>query len=306
MPADPSAAVLDEVAAQFALHRARLFAIAHRALGSPWSADDAVQETWLRLQRSGPDGIDNLEAWLTTVVSRVCIDMIRRNVAWREDMDPDPSAPAEPADAAQIANDPAGGAMRVEELTVAMQVVLDTLGPRERLALLLHDVFDLPFHDIAAIVGSSPANARQLASRARARLRTADPQTLRRSQGAAVDAFLDAARNGDFGRLLQLLDPDIELRGDDAAVALAESGAEYGAPLLAHRVVGADAVARAFAGRAALTRLVHIDGVPAAAYTADGVVHAAYLITFCDGRISRLDIIADAERLAGLHIAVPT
>ena len=175
MPADPSAAPLDDVAAQFAVHRAKLFAIAYRALGSPWSADDALQETWLRLQRSDPDGIRNLEAWLTTVVSRVCIDMIRRQVAWREDMDPDPFAPADPVGAARMPNDPAGDAMRFEELAVAMQVVLDTLGPRERLALLLHDVFELPFDDIAPIVDSSPANARKLASRARARLRAADP-----------------------------------------------------------------------------------------------------------------------------------
>lgn len=292
---------LDDVAAQFVAHRPRLHAIAYRTLGSPWGADDAVQETWLRLQRTDVTVVKNLEAWLTTVISRVCIDIIRQRVSWREDLDHVATPEAESAVHPPAASDPAENAMLSDDLALAMQVVLDHLGPLERLAVVLHDVFALSYEDIAPIVERTPAAARQLASRARARLRAVDVDDIRERQETAIDAFLDAARNGEFGRLLQLLDPDIELRSDEAAVELASAGAEYGAPLLDHRISGGDAIARVFAGRAELTRLVIIDGVPAAAYVADGVIHAVYLVTFDGGRIVRLDVLADAEHLANLH-----
>lgn len=146
--------------------------------------------------------------------------------------------------------------------------------------------------------------ARQLASRARARLRSVEVDDIRARQETAISAFLDAARNGDFGNLMQLLDPEIELRSDEAAVELATAGADHGAPLLDDRVRGVDAVARVFAGRAELTRLVFIDGVPAAAYVADGVVHAVYLITFEGDRIAQLDVLAEPERLAALNVVL--
>lgn len=298
MPVQPTRE-LDEIAAQFMTHRRKLYAIAYRTLGSPWSADDAVQEAWVRLQRADATSIDNLDAWLTTVISRVCIDMIRQQASRREDLDDEPGAGVSVA--AGVRSDPSESVMRAEDLAVAMQVVLDTLGPLERLALVLHDVFALSYEDIAPIVERSAVAARQLASRARARLRRVDVDQVRRRQDTAIGAFLDAARQGDFGGLLQLLDPEIELRSDDAAVTLAADGADYGAPLLDHRVSGVDAVARVFAGRAELTRVISIDGIPAAAYVADGVVHAAYLITFGAGGITRLDVLADPALLAALN-----
>lgn len=301
MTPQSEAETLDDLAGRFASHRRKLYAIAHRTLGSPWSADDAVQEVWLRLQRTDSATIDNLEAWLTTVVSRVCIDMIRQQVSRREDLDQDPSAETESSSIIAGA-DPAETAMRSDDLALAMQVVLDNLGPLERLALVLHDVFALSYDDIAPIVERSPGAARQLASRARARIRTVDARTIRTRQEAAIIAFLDAARDGDFGKLLQLLDPEIELRSDTTAVEIAGVGAEYGAPLLADRVRGADAVARGFAGRAELTRPVLIDGIPSAAYITDDITHAVYLVTFGGGGIARLDVLADPDRLAQYSI----
>lgn len=292
---------LDELASQFMTHRSKLYAIAYRALGSPWPADDAVQETWVRLQRTDASAIANLEAWLTTVVSRVCIDLIRQQVSWREDLNDDPGANSAVSGAmAASASDPSDAVMRTDDLAVALQVVLDTLGPLERLALVLHDIFALSYDDIAPIVERTPVAARQLASRARARLRGVDVSRARERQDAAIGAFLDAARQGDFGALLQLLDPDIELRSDDAAVALAADGAEHGAPLLERRVGGADAVARVFAGRAELTRLIFVENVPAAAYVTDDTIHAVYLVTFDSGRITALDVLADHTRLSAL------
>ncbi|MGP9681977.1 sigma-70 family RNA polymerase sigma factor [Brachybacterium sp. AOP3-A1-3] len=309
-------AILEVAASQFAEHRSKLYAIAHRTLGSPWSADDAVQEAWIRLQRADIAAIDNLEAWLTTVISRVCIDMIRQQSSRREDLRWDGAeesgAAAERGGAGDTgsviapdvdgssATDPVHTVMRSEDLAVAMQVVLDTLGPLERLALVLHDVFALSYADIAPIVERTPVAARQLASRARRRLRTVDVGEVRQRQEAAIIAFLEAARGGDFGGLLQLLDPEIELRSDDSAVEIASEGAEHGAPLLEQRVRGGDAVARVFAGRAELTRLVLVGDVPAAAYVADGVVQAIYLVTLDADRIARLDVLAAPQRLAAL------
>ncbi|MGD7789130.1 sigma-70 family RNA polymerase sigma factor [Propionibacteriaceae bacterium Y1700] len=294
-----SASALDGLAGQFAAHRRKLHAIAHRTLGSPWSADDAVQEVWLRLQRADAAMINNLEAWLTTVVSRVCIDMIRQQVSRREDLDRDSTVEAETADSS-VDSDPMETMMRSDDLAFALQVVLDSLGPLERLALVLHDVFALSYDDISPIVERTPVAARQLASRARARLRTVDVGAIRARHETAISAFLDAARKGDFGQLLQLLDPEIELRSDTVAVEIATAGAEYGAPLLARNIRGADAVARVFAGRAELTRPVLIDGIPAAAYITDETTHAVYLITFDADRITRLDVFADPEHLAAL------
>lgn len=297
-PHQPATA-LDELAVRFAAHRRKLYAIAHRTLGSPWSADDAVQEVWLRLQRTDHATINNLEAWLTTVVSRVCIDMIRQQVSKREDLGSGSTTESEvagvPADC-----DPAETVIRSDDLAFAMQVVLDSLGPLERLALVLHDVFALSYEDIAPIVERTPVAARQLASRARARLRTVDVGAIRERHEVAIVAFLEAARNGDFGKLLQLLDPEIELRSDADAVKLSAAGADYGAPLLTGNIRGADAVARVFAGRAELTRLVLIDGIPAAAYVTDGTAHAVYLIAFDADRITRLNVLAAPEHLAAL------
>lgn len=292
---------LEQIAAQFMTHRAKLFAIAHRSLRSPWAADDAVQETWERLQRTDTAAIENLEAWLTTVVSRVCIDMIRRQASRREDVEEDPRE-AE-LDSGPVSPDPFEAALRADDLALAMQIVLDALGPRERLALVLHDVFALSYDDIAPIVERTPTASRQLASRARARVRRVDVDKARTTRSAAIGAFLQAARDGDFGALLQLLDPEIELRSDDEAIALAADGSEHGAPLLGGRIRGADAVARVFAGRAELARLVLLDGVPAVAYADGDTVRAVYLITFDGGRITRIDVLAHSAPLSALRAA---
>ncbi|UVI36593.1 sigma-70 family RNA polymerase sigma factor [Brevibacterium spongiae] len=322
MPSDTPPQTLADVADQFASYRPKMFAIAHRTLGSPWAADDAVQEAWIRLQRADIAAIDNLEAWLTTVISRVCIDAIRRDAARREDLhweasddeaapDHDPAGEAAGAGSAPGSGGGGGGvrtdspedsALLRDDLTVALHVILDTLGPLERLALVLHDIFALSYDDIAPIVDRSPVAARQLASRARARLRKVDAAEVRYRQETAITSFLEAARGGDFGGLLQLLDPEIKVRSDPAAVSLAGAGAEFGAPLIGPEIIGSDAVARVFNGRAKATRLVHIDGVPAAAYVSDGVARALYLFRFAHGRVAFVEVIADEETLS--HLAV--
>ncbi|MFD3811731.1 sigma-70 family RNA polymerase sigma factor [Rhodococcus sp. NPDC058639] len=302
MERDRSAPTLDGLAAQFVVQRPKLHAIAQRTLGSPWNADDAVQETWLRLQQADIGRIRNLEAWLTTVVSRVCIDMIRRRATWREELGHDHSGEAGSGTGTPAEREPASAVLLSEDLALALHVVLDTLGPLERLALVLHDVFALSYDDIAPIVERTPATARQLASRARARVRSVDVDSVREKRESAITAFLDAARNGEFGTLLQLLDSDIELRSDDTAVHLAAEGADHGAPLLGRRISGADAVARAFAGRAELATPIHIGGVPGAAYVSDGVVHALYLFEFRADTIHRVSVIADPARLSGLLV----
>ncbi|KTS58868.1 hypothetical protein NS206_12675 [Microbacterium testaceum] len=298
MTAQPTVSTLSELADRFALHRAKLFAIAHRTLGSPWSADDALQEVWIRLQRAKTAEIDNLEAWLTTVVSRVCIDMIRQQASRREEHDDLDASLERAVVGAADSTDPAHRAMRSDDLALAMQVVLDTLGPLERLALVLHDVFALSYDDIAPIVERTPVAARQLASRARARVRAVDVTTVRARHEVAIAAFLEAARDGDFARLLQMLDPEIEVRSDPTAVQASSAGAAHGAPLLADRVRGADAVARVFAGRAALTRPVLVGGVPSAAYITSAGVNALYLVGFQAERIVTIDVLANADHLS--------
>lgn len=301
MAAETTQDELAELAARFTAQRTRLHAIAQRVLGSPWSAEDALQETWLRLQRADVAAIENLEAWLTTVLSRVCIDLLRRR---DETWGPEQWAEEEKETVADGEGDPEGAMMRVEDLALAMHVILDELGPLERLSLVLHDVFALPYDQIAPVVERTPTAARQLASRARARLRGVDIAAAREQRDDAITAFLAAARDGDFGSLLQLLDPEIEVRSDEAAVSLAEVGAEQGAPLLAPRLTGRDAVARAFLGRAEATQLVDLDGVPSAAYIAEGTVHAVYVIAFRDDRIVRVDVIAEPDLLAGIRPTV--
>ncbi|PJJ73481.1 RNA polymerase sigma-70 factor (ECF subfamily) [Diaminobutyricimonas aerilata] len=272
----------------FARHRVRLRAIATRILGSTWDADDAVQEVWLRLQRADVDGIENLGAWLTTVVSRVSVDLLRSRGARHED--PDAVLPEQ--DDADDALVPESSAERTEDVAAALAVVLDTLTPLERLAFVLHDLFALSFDDIAPIVERTPAAARQLASRARRRVRSVDVSAERAQRADAVAAFLRAAREGDFGALLQLLDPEVELRADPQAVATAEPYAAGGAPLLRENVRGADAVARVFAGRAQGAEVALVDGLPGAVYAPDARPRAVYVIRLRGGRITGIDVLS--------------
>jgi RNA polymerase sigma factor (sigma-70 family) len=278
-----------DLAEQFEAHRTRLKAVAQRILGSPAEADDAVQEAWLRASRAGTDGVENLGGWLTTVVARVSLDMLRSRTSRREDVwDADPlDAPADTAG-------PEDEALLADAVGPAMLVVLDTLAPGERVAFVLHDLFAVPFDDIAPVLGRSSAATRQLASRARRRIRgaAADPAADLARRRAVVEAFLAASRKGDFAALLNLLDPDAVLRADAGAAA---SGA---APL----VLGATAVAETFSGRAKAARLALVDGEPGLVWSQGGTVRVVFAITIDEDRITGIELLADAETLATLDV----
>lgn len=290
-------AVPGGLAELFAAQRPRLHAIATRMLGSAWDADDAVQETWIRLQNTDADTIDNLGAWLTTVTSRLCVDQLRRASTRHEDLDADLPEP-EPAGAVEL---PEASAVTSDAVSTAL-LVLEELPPLERLALVLHDVFGVPFDEIAPIVERSSPAARQLASRARQRVARIDVPSKHRRRSDAVDAFLKASREGDFGGLLQLLDPEIRLRADQDVIAGSAPFVAAGAPELAPSLRGADAVARAFAGRASLARPALIDGVPGAVYGSAESVTAVYAFRLQQGRITGIEVIGNAERIATLTI----
>jgi RNA polymerase sigma-70 factor (ECF subfamily) len=285
----------DWLADRFETHRTHLRAVAYRMLGSPSEADDAVQEAWLRLSRSGAGDVANLGGWLTTVVSRVCLDMLRSRTARREEpLDP-PVHETTPSHPDGI--DPEQEALLADSVGPALLVVLETLAPAERLAFVLHDMFAVPFDEIAPIVGRSPAAARQLASRARRRVQgaSADPSADRARQRTVVDAFLAASRGGDFDALLALLDPDVVLRADQAAV---RSGA------IAEEVRGAAAVAETFAGRARAAQPALVDGVVGLAWAPGGHPKAVFDLTIADGRIVAIDLILDADHVAGLDLVL--
>jgi RNA polymerase sigma-70 factor (ECF subfamily) len=247
--------------------------------------------------------VDNLGGWLTTVVARVCLSMLRSRTTRREEPLTSHADLAEQGEA-----DPEQQALLADSLGPALLVVLDVLTPAERLAFVLHDMFGVPFEEIARIVGRSPAAARQLASRARRRVRgtsppdDADPARQRR----VVDAFFAAAREGDFESLLAVLDHDVVLRADRAAVDGAATAAAQGAPapILATRVHGADAVARSFAGRAVGARSAWVDGAPGAVWAPDGRPRVAYRLTVRDDRIVEIQVVADPARLDELVLVV--
>lgn len=288
----------------FESYRSHLRAVAYRMLGSLAEADDAVQEAWLRLDRADTGAVENMGGWLTTVVSRVCLDMLRSRTSRREDPpgDPTPDVPADDT----VRPDPEGEALLADAIGPALLVVLDTLTPSERLAFVLHDVFAVPFDEIAPIIDRSPAAARQLASRARRRVRGVAPAGLatddRGRRGAVVDAFLAAARDGDFDGLLAVLDPEVVLRADAAAVAAATANRAAGAPPLARRMQGAPEVARTFAGRARTARRALVDGTVGAVWAPEGRPRAVFDFTIVEGRIVAVELIADPLRLAQLEV----
>ncbi|MGH8991155.1 MAG: sigma-70 family RNA polymerase sigma factor [Acidimicrobiia bacterium] len=278
---------------QFEAHRGHLRAVAYRMLGSGSEADDAVQEAWLRFSRAGTGGVENLGGWLTTVVGRVCLDMLRSRTARREE--PVGARVPDPAPGGPGGDDPEHEALLADSVGLALLVVLDTLAPAERLAFVLHDLFAVPFDEIAPIVGRSPAAVRQLASRARRRVQgSAPPDTDLTRQRAVVDAFLAASRGGDFGALLAVLDPDVVLRADPAAVRMG----------VAREVRGAAAVAETFAGRARAARPALVDGVPAAVWAPGGRPRVVLGFTIAGGRIVGIDLLADPDRLRHLDLAV--
>jgi RNA polymerase sigma factor (sigma-70 family) len=282
----------DYLAARFEGHRGHLRAVAYRMLGSVGEADDAVQEAWLRLSRSDSEAIDNLGGWLTTVVARVSLDMLRSRKSRREEAFG--RHLPEPVVSPESGEDPEREALLADSVGLALLVVLETLTPAERLAFVLHDMFAVPFSDIAPIVDRSADAARQLASRARRRVRGVPvPDADRKQQRELADAFLAAARDGDFEALLAFLDPDIVLRVD--------RGAEV--PL--REVRGAEAVigqATSYSHLAPLVRPVLVNGAPGFLVARDGKPFALVACTVSGGRIVEMDIIADRERLQAMDL----
>jgi len=286
----------DWLAGSFEAHRAHLRAVAYRMLGSLADADDAVQETWLRLARSDTSGVQNLGGWLTTVAARVCLDMLRARAARREDplhvYVPDPIV--SPA----AGSGPEQEALLADSVGLALLVVLDTLSPTERLAFVLHDVFAVPFEEIARILDRSPAAAKQLASRARRRLGAAPaPDADLARQREIVDAFLAAAREGNFGALLAVLDPDVVLRADAGAGPMGPSRLVHGSRAVARQALG-------FARFARFARPVLVNGTPGLIAAPDGQPISVLGVTIRGDKIVEIDVLADPERLRRLDLTV--
>jgi RNA polymerase sigma factor (sigma-70 family) len=290
------------LAGRFEAARPRLQRIALRILGSAAESDDALQESWLRISRADIAGVANLEGWLTTVVARVCLDALKRRESRREQLTADDPR----RDIAAIApgERPEEEAMLADSIGLALLILLDALPPAERVAFVLHDMFDVPFDDIAAIVGRTPEAARQLASRARRRVRGASAHdAVTRRHDELVRAFLEASRSGNFSALLALLDPGATLRPDAAVVAM--GGAAYWQnDRLQAGIQNADAVARAFSGRASAAQPVLIDGAPGAVWMHAGEVRVAFRFTIMGDRITAIDLIADPAALAQSVIAI--
>jgi RNA polymerase sigma-70 factor (ECF subfamily) len=278
----------DWLAQRFEADRGHLRAVAYRMLGSTAEADDAVQEAWLRLSRSDTSNVENLSGWLTTVVARVCLDMLRSRTSRRED-----PLDAHASDAIVDGIDPEREAVLADSVGPALLVVLDTLTPGERLAFVLHDMFAMPFDEIAVIVDRSPQATRQLASRARRRVQGRDvPETDVTRQRAVVDAFLAASRNGDFDALLALLDPDVVMRSDAIA---AQMGAEA-------ELRGPLPVANRFAGQAKGATPALVDGVVGLVWAQGGVTRVVFDLTIADDTIVAIDLVADPDRLEQMDL----
>ena len=288
---------------RFEASRAHLQAVAYRMLGSLHEAEDAVQEAWLRLSRTDASEVENLRGWLTTVVARVCLDMLRSRRARREE--PLPEQTPEPIAPRKEGIDPEYEAVLADSVGLALLVVLDNLAPAERVAFVLHDMFDLSFDEIAPIVDRSATAARQLASRARRRVQGAEvPDTDRSRQREVVDAFLAAARGGDLAALLAVLDPDVVARVDRLAVQWAESRATAGVPKLAQEIRGAAAVAQAFSGTARAAQPALVNGAAGLVWTPDGQPRSVMSFTVRRGKIVAIDLIADAERIRQLDLVI--
>ncbi len=287
----------ERLAERFEAARPRLQRIAQRILGSPAESDDALQESWLRVSRADVARVANLEGWLTTVVARVCLDALNWRESRREELMPDD--PRRDTAAVAPGERPEDEAILADTIGVALRILLDELPPAQRVAFVLHDMFDVPFDDIAAIVGSTPDAARQLASRARRRVRGAstggDAVTQRHDE--LVRAFLAASRTGNFAALLALLDPVATLRADAAVLAM--GGAAYWQnDRLQAGVEGAEDVARTFSRRARAAQPALIDGNPGAVWVHEGDVRVAFRFHLRDDRITAIDLIADRAAIA--------
>ena len=283
-----------ELAEQFEQHRPHLARVAYRMLGSRSESEDAVQEAWLRLSRSDASVVDNLGGWLTTVVARVCLDLLR---ARREE----PAGDWLPEPVVSIEDGPEEQALLADSVGVALLVVLETLAPPERLAFVLHDLFGVPFDEIAPIVGRSPTAARQLASRARRRVQGAGAaaDVDRARQREIVAAFLAASRGGDFGALLALLDPDVVFRADVAAV---KAGVKAG---ISAESRGAAAVAGFFSKPGNTTQLAFINGAAGSVWAPGGRPRVAFVFSIAHAKVVAIEMVADPERLRQLDLTIP-
>jgi RNA polymerase sigma-70 factor (ECF subfamily) len=289
-------------ASQFEQNRSHLRAVAFRMLGSLSEADDAVQEAWLKFSRSDANGVENLGGWLTTVVARVCLDMLRARNARREDaLEEQVPEPTPHQDTAKPPLDPEQETMLAESVGLALLVVLETLAPAERIAFVLHDLFAVPFEEIAALLGRSPAATRQLASRARRRVQGADmaSSTELTTQRKVVDAFLAALRAGDFNALVAVLDPDVVIRADSVAQPAEVMREVRGAENWARGAITAARGARA--ARPAL-----IDGAVGLLIAPKGRLFRVLRFTLAGEKIASIEVMGDPERLRQLNLAVLT
>ncbi|MEU0208294.1 sigma-70 family RNA polymerase sigma factor [Streptomyces canus] len=284
----------DWMAAQFEEHRPRLRAVAHRMLGSLGEADDALQDAWLRVDRADTSGVENPGGWLTTVVARVCLNLLRAREARHEE---ELAADRIPAASAR-AVDPEEEVLLADSVGLALLIVLDTLAPAERLAFVLHDMFQVPFDEIAPMIDKTPATTRQLASRARRRVKGAPAPTADASRRhRVVHAYLAATRGGDFDALLALLHPDVVLRADRAVVPTPEPVLVRGARPVAEG-------AMASLGRARSAALVLVDGEIGMAMLEEGRLRVLLRFTFDGDLIREIDVVAEPERLRKVHVAV--
>ncbi|WP_020119215.1 sigma-70 family RNA polymerase sigma factor [Streptomyces canus] len=287
----------DWMAAQFEEHRPRLRAVAHRMLGSLGEADDALQDAWLRVDRADTSGVENPGGWLTTVVARVCLNLLRAREARREE---ELSADRIPASAARV-TDPEEEALLADSVGLALLIVLDTLAPAERLAFVLHDMFQVPFDEIAPLIDKTPAATRQLASRARRRVKGAPapaaPTADASRRHRVVHAYLAATRGGDFDALLALLHPDVVLHADRAVVPTPEPVLVRGARPVAEG-------AMASLGRARSAALVLVDGEVGMAMLEEGRLRVLLRFTFDGDLIREIDVVAEPDRLRKMEVAV--
>jgi RNA polymerase sigma-70 factor (ECF subfamily) len=285
----------DWLAGRFEGNRDRLRAMAYRMLGSPGDAEDAVQEAWIRVAGADAGGVANLDGWFTTIVARICLDMLRSRKSRRED-------PLE-ADFARTDAGPEQEAVLADSVGLALLVVLDMLAPAERVAFVLHDMFGVPFDEIAGITGRSPDAARQLASRARRRVRGGDSPESTASvarRQAVAEAFLAASRAGDLEGLLAILDPDVVLTADAAVVP---SGS--GAPRVLRGATAVSKGARLATGRARDSAVALVGGTPGIVWAPGGRLAIVLAFTFAGDKISGIDIIGDPGRLEALELSVP-
>jgi RNA polymerase sigma-70 factor, ECF subfamily len=288
----------EQLAEQFEEHRAHLRAVAYRMLGSASEAEDAVQESWIRLGRTDVTDVENLRAWLTTVVGRVCLDMLRTRTSRREDpLDENATHVPDPV-ITRADGDPESDAMLADSVGLALLVVLETLEPAERLAFVLHDVFGMTFDEIAPIVDRSAVAARQLASRARRRVQGQAPSSDAdlRKQRRVVDAFLAAVQDGDFERLVTVLDPDIVLRADGGAIK--------GMSRLVRGAQAVAAQAATFSKIGLSNQVVLVNGnIGLVCRLPDGRLFAVIGFTIAGGKVVEMDILADPERLSRLDLS---